>query len=196
MREAEQILQENLELIVSSRSTGSASPVLEITETSVNQRDQTTTSSVNTQASGSTIAVQVHAEQPTSQSDHLQTPTVPRKVDENSTLKRRLLPEGINNIEFAGNVTPPLSTSAPYTAENPRPVSNADQDFELVLDIEDEISTPATPAQHIVIGAQNQSVVRFSPAQAAALTKTTQSSVGPKVSSAEEASRVRTRKQT
>ena len=111
MRGADKSLQENLELIVSSRSTGSASPVLEITETSVNQRDQTTTSSVNTQASGSTIAVQVHTEQPTSKSDHLQTPTVPRKGDQNSTLKRRLLPEGINNIEFAGTVTPPLSTS-------------------------------------------------------------------------------------
>ena len=93
-------------------------------------------------------------------------------------------------------MTPPLSTSTQYTTENPRPVSTAAQDFDLVLDVDDEISLPATPVQHVIIGAQNQSVVRFSPAQAAALTKTTQSLAGPKVSSAEEASRVRTRNQS
>ena len=73
-------------------------------------------------------------------------------------------------------------------------MSNTDQDIQLV-DIEDEISTPATPAPVSVIGGHNQSVLRFTPAQAAALTITSPSSLGPKVTSAEETRKIQTRKQ-
>jgi hypothetical protein len=107
----------------------------------------------------------------------------------------------LNDIDLARSVTPPLSSSSQYTPENPRPapvpVPTAAQNSELVLDSDDVLSMPNTPVQqHVYIGADNQSVVRMTPSQASALTKTTQSLVATKVSSTEEATGVRTRNQS
>ena len=186
-----------------SRTTGSTSPIIDLIETSINQQDQINTSGTNNQASGSTTTAQIHVEKPNSQADNLQTPTLNRKEDLNSAPKRRLNPEGVDHIESAGITTPPLASSAPYSTENPRPVSKTVQQVPVSntdqvtqpMDVVDEISTPATPAPVSVIGGHNQSVLRFTPAQAAALTTTSPSSLGPKVTSAEETRKIQTRKQ-
>ena len=166
-----------------------------ITEISVAPGDQITTSSVATSNSLTTNA-QVHPPPPASKPDSLQTPTLPRPLDKNTTMRRCL-----NDINLARSVTPPLSSSSQYTPENPRPasvpVSTAAQNSELVLDSDDVLSMPHTPVQqHVYIGADNQSVVKKTPSQASALTTTTPSLVATKVSSTEEATGVRTRNQS